>query len=306
MTKDDIFKSCLLNKQNLRTQNMIESKFKVKSLYKNEEILRLANLMGELKLEKIKLAFENKNTELVNNKLNETKLTLAKFLKANGVEIKDLTTKFEWEKCQDKGILDDKICECLQEEYNKELLIFSETDYKFIPLLQDIDTSVYSNKEETDKLLQILNSLIKNQKYNTILFSGETGKGKTHISKSFLKTYILSNKLGLFIPAFNLNNELLKYHTDWNTNKNLDRYLQPDLLVIEDLGTETLYKNVTNEYLLQILNERQESNKLTLFTTNLTLNDIKERYNERFFSRLIDKNVSLKYNFKGKDIRIFN
>lgn len=305
MTRDEIFKECLYKKQNLRTQNILESKAKINYIYQtNPDALALANLLGDLKVQKVNLEFENKNTLDIDNKIKETKYKLGQVLKANGINIKDLSVKFACENCQDKGIIEDKICECLQNDYNAELLLFSETDYKFIPLLKDINTSVYTNKEEIDKLIKILESQIKNQKFNTILFSGETGTGKTYISKSFLKTYILSNKLGLFIPAFNLNNELVKYHFDWNANKNLDRYLEPDLLVIEDLGTENQNNNITNEYLLHILNERQEENKLTLFTTNLTLNDIKEKYNERFLSRLIDKNISLKYNFKGKDIRL--
>lgn len=309
MTKNEIFKHCLEEKSIKRTQNILESKVKINNLYKNEEILKLANLLGELKLEKVKKEIENKNFDDILIKINETKIKLATILKQNGVDIKNLTTKFDCEKCRDKGIIQntngvDILCDCLKEEYYKELLAFSETDYKFIPNLKEINTNVYSNKEEIDKLIKILQNNIETQKFNTILLSGETGTGKTFLSKSYLKTYILTDKLGLFIPSFNLGNELRKYHIDFDENKSLDRYLEPDLLVVEDLGTENMYNNITNEYLLVILNERQEANKLTLFTTNLTLNDIKERYTERFLSRLLDKNASLKYNFKGKDIRL--
>lgn len=306
MTKDEIFKNCLNKKQTERTSKILESKQKTKSLYKNEEILTLVNSIGKLKLEKVKLELNNQATIEIEEKLKKTKIELVKILKAYNVNIKDLMPAFSCKKCEDKGIVNDTLCSCLQEEYNQELLLFSETDFKFIPSLNEINTAVYSNSEEIKKLIEVLQNLIKNQKFNTILFSGETGTGKTYISKSFLKTYILSNKLGLFIPSFNLNNELVKYHTNFDKNKNLDRYLEPDLLVVEDLGTENIYNNITKEYLLLILNQRQETNKLTLFTTNLTLNDIKNRYNERFLSRLLDKNQSLKYNFKGKDIRVYN
>jgi len=304
MTKNEIFKSCLEEKQNLRTQNILESKIKVKHLYENEKILSLANQLGTLKLEKVKKELENINTDDLKTKITETKIKLATTLKQNGVNIEDLATKFNCEKCQDKGFVNDKICECLQKKYNKELLNFSETNLNEIPFLKDIDTTYYTNEEEIKKLIKILEHLITETKFNTILFSGETGTGKTFISKSFLKTYILNDNLGLFITSFNLNEELRKYHINFSENKSLDRYIEPKILVIDDLGTENMFNNITKEYLLQILIERQEKNKLTLFTTNLTLNDIKERYNERFLSRLLDKNISLKYNFKGKDIRL--
>jgi len=304
MTKNEIFKSCLEEKQNLRTQNILESKIKVKHLYENEKILSLANQLGTLKLEKVKKELENINTDDLKTKITETKIKLATTLKQNGVNIEDLATKFNCEKCQDKGFVNDEICECLQKKYNKELLNFSETNLNEIPFLKDIDTTYYTNEEEIKKLIKILEHLITETKFNTILFSGETGTGKTFISKSFLKTYILNDNLGLFITSFNLNEELRKYHINFSENKSLDRYIEPKILVIDDLGTENMFNNITKEYLLQILIERQEKNKLTLFTTNLTLNDIKERYNERFLSRLLDKNISLKYNFKGKDIRL--
>lgn len=309
MTKNEIFKSCLEEKSIKRTQNILNSKMKVDNLYQNEEILKLANTLGELKLEKVKLELANKNFTQIQTKIDETKYNLAVILKQNGIDFNELLTKFDCEKCKDKGIKqnengEDVLCECLKQDYFNSLLNFSETNFNNIPLLKDVETNRYSNKEEIDKLIKILQNNIETNKFNTILFSGETGTGKTFLSKSFLKTYILTDKLGLFIPSFKLGNELRKYHVDFNENKSLDRYLEPDLLVIEDLGTENMYNNITNEYLLVILNERQEANKLTLFTTNLTLNDIKERYNERFLSRLLDKNISLKYNFKGKDIRL--
>ena len=83
--------------------------------------------------------------------------------------------------------------------------------------------------------------------------------------------YILNNNYGLYIPSFNLNNELLSYHTTFDNTKNLDRFLNPDVLVIDDLGTENMFKNITQEYLLYLLNERQRLNKTTIFTTNLTV-----------------------------------
>ena len=304
MTKEDIFNNCLNETKEFRTQQILNSKNYLKTLYTLNGVVDLFNKLGENKIKKAKLLLNNEDTLILENENKEIKTNLLKIFKANNVNLEKLTPNFNCKICNDNGIVNDKICNCLQEKYNNALLNYTETNLIDIPTLNQINASLYSNEEMITKLISNLQKLaVLNTKFNTILFCGETGTGKTYISKSFLKTFVLNNKLGLYINAFNLNNELLKYHTTFDNNKNLNRFLVPDILVIDDLGTENIYKNVTLEYLLYILNERQQANKITLFSTNLTLQDIKARYTDRFLSRLLDKNCSLKYNFIGNDLR---
>ena len=69
----------------------------------------------------------------------------------------------------------------------------------------------------------------------------------------------------------------------------------PDLLIIDDLGTEPMIHNITIETLLSILCQRQDMNKATVVSTNLDVlsngsmpNDtIWSVYGERFASRLM-------------------
>ena len=74
-------------------------------------------------------------------------------------------------------------------------------------------------------------------------------------------------------------------------------------LVIDDLGSENILKNVTENYLYNLLNERMTSGKLTFVSTNCGLDDLRERYGERIFSRLAG-NSSLKINVGGNDLRL--
>ena len=76
-----------------------------------------------------------------------------------------------------------------------------------------------------------------------------------------------------------------------------------DILVIDDLGTEPIYNNVTREYLLALISERLDKNKHFIITTNLTAEEMLSRYNERFISRLSDKNKTKFIPFNGKDLR---
>ena len=84
----------------------------------------------------------------------------------------------------------------------------------------------------------------------------------------------------------------------------LDKYLSCELLCIDDLGTENLIKNVTVEYLYLIINERLQSGKNTIITTNLDLQQIMQNYDERIFSRIANKQECILFNMTGDDLRL--
>lgn len=303
MTKDEIFNNSLKELESNRFNTILQSKTYLQSAYSNEKILNLANKLGELKIE---LAKTNLNS--IFEEIKKTKVELLTELKKNGYDINKIIPKYSCEKCQDKGILNDnKICDCLKKIYLNNLLTNSQINLVNQPVLDEIDITKYSDVENKKILINTLKKFENNNqtKVNTILLSGETGTGKTYIAKSFLKTLILQNKLGLFYDINSLNQKFLNAHLNFETrDKTLYDIYSCDVLIVDDLGSENTYKNVTREYLLTTLNERQSKNKITLFTTNLTLNDIKTKYTERFFSRLMDKEISLKFNFIGKDLRL--
>ena len=83
-----------------------------------------------------------------------------------------------------------------------------------------------------------------------------------------------------------------------------DNLTDVDVLVIDDLGTETTYKNVSAEYLFSLLNERLAQGKQTFISTNLTIGQLRDNYDERIFSRLIDQKTNLVAQLNGADKRM--
>ena len=94
-----------------------------------------------------------------------------------------------------------------------------------------------------------------------------------------------------------------KFSSD-QKNENKEQYnriFDVDLLIIDDLGTETMTNNKFTE-LFNIINTRLLKNKKILISTNLTLKELFERYDERLMSRIIGEFTICK--FVGDDIRL--
>ena len=79
--------------------------------------------------------------------------------------------------------------------------------------------------------------------------------------------------------------------------------LECELLCIDDLGCEQMLNNVTIPMLTMLINERNLASKKTVITSNLSLDEIRERYDYRLCSRLLDNNVSLTIMIDGRDLR---
>ena len=77
---------------------------------------------------------------------------------------------------------------------------------------------------------------------------------------------------------------------------------QFDLLIIDDLGTELTNQFVASQ-LFSLLNERHMSKKATIISTNLSLEELRNRYSDRIFSRITSHYEICK--LTGPDIRIY-
>ena len=79
--------------------------------------------------------------------------------------------------------------------------------------------------------------------------------------------------------------------------------LRADVLMMDDLGSEPLMENITIHSLFNLLNERRADCLGTIFSTNLSLKELRERYSERITSRLLDAQQCTVFHFVGDDVR---
>ncbi len=207
--------------------------------------------------------------------------------------------------CKDKGIENGMYCQCLKKEI--AAILMSQSGFDNLEKFENANFEIFEDKQKTKKIYDKMQEWCnKNSEKGTIFICGHAGTGKTHLTKCMASELISKGAITQIMTAFSLNQKFLAIHTAKEEDKTalIDELKSIEALFIDDLGTEPVYRNVTREYLYLLINERQSRGLKTVITSNLYPEDVRARYDERIFSRLMDKNKSIVIEMSGKDLRI--
>ncbi len=209
--------------------------------------------------------------------------------------------------CGDTGRVNGQLCKCV-----RTLAVATRSDNIELPLrsFNELNLSLFTSDcarligQTASELYTIAEKGVTAKKKNINLI-GKTGTGKTFMASCFAGECQLLGRTVVYITAFSFVNRALKYHTGFNEDRteHLTPLLDTDVLIIDDLGTESMLKNVTCEYLYHVINERQLRGLTTFITSNLSIDEIGVRYGERIASRLFDKKLCYTREFDFGDIR---
>lgn len=282
------------------------------SLSKIPAYQKICSLERQLVFDVAKNQFDKKtNSELKKNLklIREQKQKLLAKLK---VKTADLEPKFECQKCQDLGFIGSEMCDCFKARLNEELLKQSGFNISSMASFETFDTKICSNKKQAENLNKLKDILCNwaesypNIKKKNLTLCGTAGVGKTYLSECLANKLVSKNYSVCFVSAFDMNNMFLKYHTCFDSNKNIhiSPLLHSKFLFIDDLGTEPIMKNVTLNYLYLILSERERHDLPVIITTNLTPSNILDRYGERIYSRIANKHFGAFFHLEGDDLRL--
>lgn len=242
------------------------------------------------------------------NALNQERISI---LKNENKDLNYLLPEYECKKCKDTGYVLEKgkaqMCNCLKQkildiEYNSSNIgnLDRENFKKFnINLYSDeVNEEKYGSDISPKENIKIIGKKVKNfiknfddPKEKNLLFSGGTGLGKTFLSNCIVAELLSAGKTVLYQTApvmFDmLINEIFSKNSDNSFSQSL---LSVDLLVIDDLGTETMNSMKFTE-LYKIINTRllNQNGKITktIISTNLDLQGLFNTYDERIVSRFI-------------------
>ena len=217
--------------------------------------------------------------------------------------------------CGGSGYVGSNMCECLRElcrqEQKREVSIlsggkenFSQFRLEYYPdrIDRDLGVNIRSVMERTLQSCRQY-AVSFTEKSGNLLFSGDTGLGKTFLSACIARTVADRGYSVVYESAGHLFSNMgrAKFTGDEAAREICKKYNDCDLLIVDDLGTE-MPGQFTTAALYSLINDRLLWGKPMIVSTNLTMEDMQKRYSPQIASRL--RGSFTRIAFLGEDIRV--
>lgn len=241
---------------------------------------------------------------------------IREMLARGGLDADFLQPVYTCTTCRDEGYVYDpsrRMCDCMRQELNRRLMEQSGLGAG-AGTFETYDETIFSDEPDErgvsqrrvmeanrDICLRYADSF-PDTEVRDLLLMGKSGLGKTFLMQCIARRVAEHGHLPTYVSAYRFFETARQAYMD-NDGTKLAPLMEAELLLIDDLGTEPLMNNVTVTQLFNLLNERQMSGRHTILSTNLSMNELLERYTERVTSRLLDKEVCLRVGFVGGDVR---
>lgn len=153
-----------------------------------------------------------------------------------------------------------------------------------------------------DKALVACLEIAQGERTKGVILKGDNGIGKTHLAAAVVNWWAGEGRRVYFGNMVQMVKKVMNNFST-GTEKIIERFLDCDLLVLDDLGAEHWKKDSTwvVDFLYEILNAAYEDNKIIIVTTRLPELDLMERYGKDINSRLAEMCDYIEYT--GKDRR---
>lgn len=273
----------------------------------------LSSRISSLSIESASRLLEGDESALADLKetLSSLRAKKADLLSASGLPSDYLELQYVCPDCKDTGYIGQQKCHCFKQQIIS--LLYKQSNIKEMLEENNFSTLSYDFYEEED-LLHFQNAVKTckdfidcfNSDYHNLFFYGTVGTGKSFLSGCVAKELMDMGHSVIYFSSSGLFEKLSQISFDYNAKEELaDLYedlYSCDLLIIDDLGTE-LTNNFSSSQFFSCLNERILRKKSIIISTNLSLQELRDRYSDRIFSR-ITSNFKL-CKITGPDIRMY-
>lgn len=246
----------------------------------------------------------------------------AELLKSLGYEADALDDKPACTRCEDTGWVGSEMCGCLRELCAKEqmkaltALLHLTPEQSFDRLRMDVYIDAAwpgaerSPREHMTRVAAVCEGFARQFPHyplKNLLLSGGTGLGKTFLSGCIAREVSQRGYSVVYDTAINLFSafETRKFTRDAAEERQARdetrRYLSCDLLILDDLGSE-LTTPLVQSTLYEVVNSRLQADKRTIISTNLSMEQIAQRYTPQVASRI--GGLYRELTFYGQDIRL--
>lgn len=253
---------------------------------------------------------------LLKEKLSRQKAARLELLKAHGFPADYLEPVYDCPDCQDTGYITTPDgtkakCHCFRKQELE--ILYAQSNIQEMIERENFSTLSYEYYQGEDlkhfeAAVGLCRKFVQNfkQDYHNLFFYGTVGTGKSFLSGCIARELLQAGCSVIYFSASGLFDTLAYYSFDIKAKESLQAFYEDlygcDLLIIDDLGTEVTNSFVTSQ-LFSCLNERSLGRKSVIISTNLSLEELRDRYSDRIFSR-ITTGFSL-CKLTGPDIRIY-
>ena len=213
---------------------------------------------------------------------------------------------YECPLCGDTGYRGTELCSCMKKALAKAVL--ESAGLSALAESQSFgsfDLRFYSgeNRRTMERNLDFCRDYAKtfHDGSESLLFIGNTGLGKTHLSTSIAVSVIERGFDVVYHSAPSVFAALEAEKFGRPSALSSAELFDADLLILDDLGAENPGALNVN-FLYHIVNTRLVSQRPTLINTNLSPAELQKRYTDRVASRLLGEYRVLR--FAGSDVRM--
>ena len=283
------------------------------------ELLRIESEMAKSGLEAAKVMLSGgdikKKIDELSMESRALRLEREELLRIAGLPADYLDYHFTCPECEDTGFKDGKICRChlellkglMYDDINSRAPLASSTfetfELNYYPTESDASGIPIRTKMNLVKQRCIDYAESFDKKAPSLFMYGETGLGKTHLSLA-IANRVLDLGYGVeYGSAQNIFSNLEREHFSRDEGQK-GRYesvlLNSDLLIVDDLGAEFV-TSFTVACLYNIVNTRMLAGKPVIINTNVTAEELEDKYTRRITSRIFGSYELI--GFAGRDIR---
>ncbi len=308
-------------------RNQLINERKTEVYIKIRDYKKLEEAFTKASIEKAKLLLSNNSTKAdkLSIQIDEITRQKATLLCDYGFGVDYFNPPYDCDICKDTGFVNNTPCQCFNrlasslfcketmsnEGYNKHS--FKNFDYNLYSK-DTIDPTLKISPYDNAKIcvnkaldfVQTFSANYDNRERKNLFIYGGTGVGKTYLSNCIAKALIEEGYKVMYISS----PSMFELMSDYAYNKEPDNYdiklklnkIKNDvLLILDDLGTEGS-NSFTNSQLYNLLNDRLNRGLSTVITSNIMLRELKNKYDERIYSRIVGEYSMIK--LIGEDLRI--
>lgn len=308
-----------LNRRRFSAENEYQRRL-AKISKEKPEIIEINDQLSGTVIELSKLIISKqgdfrKQFDMIKEKNLQAQELIGNILESGGYPRDYLEPHYTCPICSDKGFVDGQRCQCFIRLLNSlsidklnESANMPDCDFNHFSLEYYRGKTAPNGRDCFEVMSEIYDycrgyaeSFGENS--DSIIMYGRTGVGKTHLSLSIAKAVAEKGYTVAYGSLINYLSIIEREHfgkAGENGGDTMNLLIDTELLIIDDLGSEfTTSFNESVTY--NIINSRINLGRPTIINTNLTIEELQKKYNDRIISRIFGV-----YNmlfFVGDDIR---